>query len=154
MIEPAYLELSDRIAAALVAAEFIPAPADLKVDPPAPFTPTGDERTLIQAASLVKVQTASVRQILGGVTPRHVVERQCRLELAIAGPDRLRRESRVEAALLALAVLPNQFPTLSGTAERLMLGDQTDDELPPNGVSFFLNFTIRVRSGDPLGRTA
>ena len=154
MIEPAYLELGDRIAAALVAAEFLPTGADLKIDPPAPFTPTGDERTLIQAASLVKVQTASVRQILGGVAPRHVVERQCRLELAIAGPDRLRRESRVEAALLALAVLPNLFPTLSGKAERLMLGDQTDDELAPNGVSFFLNFTIRVRSGDPLGRTA
>ena len=154
MIEPAYAALGARIADALVAAEFLPVATDLQIDPPAPFTPTGDERTLIQAAALVKVQTGSVRQLLGGPAARHVVERQCRLELAIAGPDRLRRESRVEAALLGLATLPNLFPTLSGKAERLILGEQTDDELPPNGVSFFLNFTIRVRSGDSLGRTA
>lgn len=154
MIEPAYSELASCIADALVASNFLPAAAELKVDPPAPFTPNGDERTLIQAASLVKVQTGSVRQLLGGPAARHVVERQCRLELAIAGPDRLRRENRVEDALLALATLPVRFPTLSGKAERLILGEQTDDELPPNGVSFFLNFTIRVRSGDPLGRTA
>ena len=153
MIEPAYAQLASRIAEALVGAEFLTAAADLKVDPPAPFTPMGDERDLVRAAALVKVQTGSVRQLLGGPGPRQEVERQCRLELAIAGPDRVRRAARVDDALAALAVLPVLHPTLSGTAERLMLGEQTDDELPPNGVSFFLTFTLRVRSGDPLGRT-
>lgn len=153
MIEPAYQALAARIADALVAAEFLPTPNDLKVDPPAPFTPTGDEKTLIQAAALMKVRTASVRQILGGPQPRHVVERQCELELAIAGPDRLRREARTEAALLGLAAIPAADPTLGGAAERLILGEQTDDDLPPNGVSFRLTFTLRVRSGDALGRT-
>lgn len=38
-------------------------------------------------------------------------------------------------------------------AERLILGEQTDDELPPNGQTFFITFTIRVRSSDALGRT-
>lgn len=153
MIEPAYAALADVIASALMAADFIDGAADLKIDPPAPFSPTGDERSLIKAAALVKVQTNPVRRLLGGPAPRYVVQRQCRLELAIAGPDRVRREARIDEALAGLAVLQDQHPTLSGTAERLMLGEQTDDELPPNGVSFFITFTIRVRSGDALGRT-
>ncbi|MEJ8403854.1 hypothetical protein WKI27_00655 [Brevundimonas vesicularis] len=153
MIEPAYQQLASDVAAALVAAGFINVAADLKIDPPAPFTPTGDERTLITAAALVKVRTNPVRQLMGGPTVRYVVERQCQLELAIAGPERLRRDSRVEDALAALAVLQDINPTLSGKAERLVLGEQTDDELPPNGVSFLITFTIRVRSGDALGRT-
>ncbi|WP_374322639.1 hypothetical protein [Brevundimonas sp.] len=153
MIEPAYQQLAERIASALVSAEFIGAVGDLKIDPPAPFTPTGDEKTLVQAAALVKVRTNPVRQIMGGPSVRYVVERQCQVELAMAGPDRLRRASRVDAALAALALLQDQYPTLSGTAERLILGEQTDDELPPNGVSFLITFTLRVRSGDALGRT-
>ncbi len=153
MIEPAYQQLAARIADALISAGFIDAVGDLKIDPPAPFTPTGDERDLIKAAALVKVRTNPVRQLMGGPAVRYVVERQCQLELAIAGPERLRRANRVEDALAALAVLPDTDPTLSGTAERLVLGEQTDDELPPNGVSFLITFTIRVRSGDALGRT-
>ena len=153
MIESAYQQLASDVAAALVAAGFINVAADLKIDPPAPFTPTGDERTLVAAAALVKVRTNPVRQLMGGPTVRYVVERQCQLELAIAGPERLRRENRVEDALAALAVLQDANPTLSGKAERLVLGEQTDDELPPNGVSFLITFTIRVRSGDALGRT-
>lgn len=153
MIEPAYEELACRIAEALDGAGFTSAGWALKVDPTAPFTPSGDERTLVQAAALVKLKTGAVRQLLGGPAPRYIVERECRVELAVAGPDRLRRESRVAEALAGLALIQDQYPTLSGRAERLILGEQTDDELPPNGVAFFLTFTIRVRSGDALGRT-
>lgn len=154
MIEPAYNALAAAIAADLVAADFLPTAGVMEVDPSSPFTPAGDERELVRAAALVKVGTGVVRTLLGGERPRYVVERQCRLELALAGPARLLRDAVADEALGRLAQLPARLPTLGGTAERLVLGEQTDDELPPNGVSLFLNFTIRVRSGDPLGRTA
>lgn len=153
MIEPAYEELARLIAGALCAAQFIDKASDLKIDPEAPFTPSGDERDLVRAAALMKARTGSVRQLLGGQAPRHVVERQCQLEMAIAGPSRVLKAARVSEALVLLAGLPNAHPTLGGRAERLILGEQTDDDLPPNGVTFTLTFTIRVRSGDPLGRT-
>lgn len=153
MIETAYEELALRVSEALNATEFLQDLTDLKIDPSAPFTPTGNERTLVTAASLVKLRTGSVRQLLGGPAPRHVVERECRLEMALAGPDRLLRAYRIDSALGRLALLSATFPTLSGKAERLIVGEQTDDELEPNGLAFFLTFTIRVRSGDPLGRT-
>lgn len=154
MIEPAYSALADAIAADLVAAGFLPTVNVMEVDPSAPFTPAGDERELVRAAALVKVSTGVVRTLLGRAAPRYVVERQCRLELALAGPARLLRDEIADAAVGRLAQLPVRLPTLGGSAERLILGEQTDDELPPNGVSLFLTFTIRVRSGDPLGRTA
>ena len=154
MIEPAYSALADAIAADLVAAEFLPTVGVMEVDPSSPFTPTGDERELVRAAALVKVGTGVVRPLLGRSAPRYVVERQCRLELALAGPARLLRDEIADKALARLAQLPARLPTLDGAAERLVLGEQTDDELPPNGISLFLTFTIRVRSGDPLGRTA
>lgn len=154
MIEPAYAALAAAIASDLVAAAFLPAAGVMEVDPSAPFTPSGDERELVRAAALVKVRTGVVRTLLGGAGPRYVIERECRLELALAGPARLLRDTVADQALARLAQLPAHLPTLGGTAERLVLGDQTDDELPPNGVSLFLTFTIRVRSGDPLGRTA
>lgn len=154
MIEPAYNALAAAIAADLVAADFLPTAGVMEVDPSAPFTPAGYERELVRAAALVKVGTGVVRTLLGGERPRYVVERQCRLELALAGPARLLRDAVADEALGRLAQLPARLPTLGGTAERLVLGEQTDDELPPNGVSLFLTFTIRVRSGDPLGRTA
>lgn len=153
MIEPAYLRAAELFENALINAGFITEAGGLKIDPPSAFEPSGDERVLITAASLVKVQTQSVRQMLGGPAPRHVVERQCRLELAIAGPNRGMRLAINSDMLDALAVLPNAYPTLDGMAERFELDDQTDDDLPPNGVSVALNFTIRVRSGDKLGRT-
>ena len=154
MIEPAYSALASAIADDLVLAAFLPAATDLMIDPEAPFSPTGDERELVRAAALVKVRTGAVRTLLGGSAPRYVVERECRLELALAGPARLLRDDVADATLGLLAQLPARVPTLGGVAERLTLGEQTDDELPPNGVSLFLTFTIRIRSGDPLGRTA
>jgi hypothetical protein len=154
MIEPAYSALAAAIAADLVAAQFLPAATDLMIDPEAPFSPSGDERVLVRAAALVKVRTGVVRTLLGGAGPRYVIERECRLELALAGPARLLRDDVADATLGLLALLSARLPTLGGAAERLTLGEQTDDELPPNGISLFLTFTIRVRSGDPLGRTA
>ena len=153
MIEAAYQNLATAATQALLQVGFITAPTDLKIDPAAPFTPTGEEKVLVRAAALVKVRTNPVRQLLGGKGPRYVVERQCRLELALAGPDRLLREATVDAVLALLATLPEADPTLSGAAERLILVEQTDDELPPNGVSFFITYTVRVRSSDALGRT-
>ncbi|MCA0366806.1 MAG: hypothetical protein LCH57_01925 [Proteobacteria bacterium] len=153
MIEPAYQALASSLRTALLATDFIDSPDDLKVDPSATFSPSGDERVLVTAAALMKVRTASVRQLLGGPRPRHVVERLCQLELAAAGPDRLRRAFRIDDVLEALSAIPNADPTLGGAAERLVLGEQTDDDLPPNGVSFLVTFTIRVRSSDALGRT-
>lgn len=55
--------------------------------------------------------------------------------------------------LNAVAVLPGINPTLDGLAERLVLGEQQDEDLEPNGLAVMLDFIIRVRSGDPLGRT-
>lgn len=153
MIEAAYTRLGERLAASLVATGFLPQVTDLKIDPPGPFTPIGDEKTLIRAASLVTVRTASVRQMIGRPIPRHVVERQCRLELALAGPARLRAQGIQSDTLNAVAVLPGLNPTLDGLAERLVLGEQQDEDLEPNGLAVMLDFIIRVRSGDPLGRT-
>lgn len=153
MIEPAYLRAAELFENALINAGFIIEAGGLKIDPPAAFEPSGDERVLITAASFVKVQTGPVRRILGRPEPRYVIERQCRLELAIAGPNRGMRLAINEDMLATLAVLPDQYPTLDGMAERFNLVDQTDDDLPPNGITVSLNFTIRVRSGDPLGRT-
>ena len=150
MIEPAYTRLGCLLAETLAANAF---GSELKIDPPAPFTPAGDERHLVFAAALVSVRTRSVRQIIGRPVPRHVIERDCRLELAVAGPARDQGLYISQITLDALAVLPGLNPTLDGKAERFELVDQTDDELPPNGLSVFLNFIIRVRSGDPLGRT-
>ena len=73
--------------------------------------------------------------------------------MALAGPSRGLRLVINETTLNAVAVLPNANPTLDGMAERFVLGEQQDEDLPPNGVSVTLDFIIRVRSGDPLGRT-
>lgn len=154
MIEPAYVRLGQLLAQALVATDFIAATTALKIDPTAPFAPTGNERQLVRAAALVVVKTEPVRTLLGRPQPRYVVERGARLELALAGPAKDLRKQISDDTLNALAVLPGLNPTLDGMAERFLLGAQTDDELPPNGISIFIDFTIRVRSGDPLGRTA
>lgn len=153
MIETAYLALADRLALALVASGFLDRVEELEIDPSAIFTPTGDEDDLVRAAALVILKTGPVREILGGAAPRYVVDRQCRLELAVAGPERLKGGVFLQAALAALAIIPAAAPTLGGVAERLSLGDRTDEDLPPNGTALSLTFTIRVRSSDPLGCT-
>ncbi len=153
MIEPAYLRLAELIEQVLINAGLITEAGGLKIDPPGSFEPSGDERVLVTAASFVKVQTAPIRRTLGRAEPRYIIERHCRLELAMAGPNKGMRLAINDDMLASLSLLPDQYPTLDGLSERLNLIDQTDDDLPPNGITVTLNFTIRVRSGDPLGRT-
>lgn len=153
MIDAAYVALADRLAAALVASGFIASAPDLHIDPSSAFEPGGDEEELVTAAALSQLQTQPVRQMLGRASPRYVVERQCRLELAMAGPERLMNEPLLRAALAAVAIIPATAPTLGGAAERVTLGERADEDLPPNGVAMSLTFSLRVRSSDPLGCT-
>lgn len=155
-IETAYTALRDLLQETLQSTGFLGSGQDLELDPESPFAPSGDETDIISAAALVKVKTGPVRQLLGRAAdqPRYVVERECRLELAIAGPSRANRLAIDAETLTTLALLPAQHPTLGELVERFNLTEQTDDELPPNGVATFVTFTLRIRSGDPLGRTA
>lgn len=155
-IETAYDALAALIEASLTATEFLPLGERLQIDPESPFEPSGDETDVVRSAALVKVRTYVARQTLGRPAGqrRFVVERECRLELGIAGPNRDRRLTIKADTLAALAQLPETQPTLGGACERVVLAERTDDELPPNGVATFLTFTLRVRSGDPLGLSA
>lgn len=155
-VETAYAALAARVAAALVAAGLLAAPGDLQIDPESRIEPAGDETEFVTAAALVKVRTAPVRQMLGrpANAPRYVVERECRVELALVGPEKAQRDTIAAAVLTALAALPGLHPTLDGAAERLLLTEQGDDELPPNGLTLSITYTLRLRSSDPLGRTA
>lgn len=150
-IETATEALGMRIDYLLSSSGFLTSGQRLEIDPEAPFEPQGDEEELVTAAALVRLPTNPVRQILGRPEPRYVVERSCRLELALAGPSRFVREAVNHRALSLLAALPAVSPTLDGVTERLLLTDREDDVLPPNGVAIFLTFLLRVRSGDPLG---
>lgn len=55
MIEPAYVRMGEIVSQTLDENGFS---SPLNIDPPAPFTPTGDERSLVFAAALVAVQTS------------------------------------------------------------------------------------------------
>lgn len=151
-VPAAYAALADRLAASLVATAFLGATAQLRLDPESPFEVTGDETSVVAEAALFGVATRVARDILG-VPRRYVVERECRLELGLAGPDRAVRLARMDATLAALAVLPETDRTLGGQCERWDLTASEDDDLPPNGQAVMLTFTLRVRSGDPLGLT-
>lgn len=155
MIEDAYIALHAALQVLLREAGWLPIDGRLELDPEAPFEPDGEEEGLFTAAALVKVSTQVARQIMGRPQRRYVVERQARLELAIGGPGDVVQRAAIEAATLAaLALLPEISPTLNGVAERLLLVEREDDELPPNGARIFVTFLIRVRSGDTLGLSA
>lgn len=152
----AYAALCARIAGALANAGFITAADVLAIDPDSAVEIDGDARDLESVAAVVQLGTAPVRTFLGrgpGFV-RYAVERQVRLELAIASPDRQQRDQVLDAALAALAPLCDADPTLSGAAERCGLSGREDDDLPPNGRKVFLTFFVRARSADPLGLTA
>lgn len=153
-IETAYAAFTQTVATALFDAGFLSDAAALRIDPEAPIEPAGDSYEYETAASVEKVQTGPVRQILGRAEPRWVVERQCRVELLTAGPARDNRLEIDATVVGVLATLPNRLPTLSGTCERLVLTGVEDSPVEPNGVAKILMFTIRVRSGDPLGTSA
>lgn len=155
-IETAYAAFTAAIGAALAHDDvgFIASAGALNVDPEAPVELAGDVEDIETAATVEKAETRPVRQILGRPEQRWVVERLCRVELQAAGPARAARLEVDARAVTTLAVLPNASPTLGGACERWMLVGVEDEILPPNGVAKILNFTIRVRSGDPLGMTA
>lgn len=155
-IEPAYAALADLIAARLVACGFLERAAALKIDPPAPYCPSGEETELQTSAALVQAETKPVRTLLGIQPPRYVVERECQLELTVAGPEldldgRGRQLMQEGGAVLALLVRDD--PTLGGSCERCDLTGRTDQEVPPNGVGVVLTFVLRVRAADALGLT-
>lgn len=154
MIEPAYTALAARLAQRLVACGFLSSLDALKVDPESAFEPDGEETEVTTSAALVKVKTAPVRQTLGRPTgPRYVVERECGLDLSIAGPAQDLKALLELAVMTAVATTPGDDPTLGGLCERLELTGRNDNEIEPNGLAVFLTFTLRVRSGDPLGMT-
>lgn len=153
-IETAYQALAALLRTTLVDAGFLPAPELLEIDPESPFEPAGDETTLVTAAALVNVRTGPVRTLLGGGGARYVVERRALLDLAGVGPARAERLALAAATLNALAALAESDPRLGGACERFYLVEQTDDELPPNGVTMSVTWALRVRSSDPLGRSA
>lgn len=152
-IEAAYRELARVIAAALVGCSFVRTDPDLRVDPPSSFEPQGYEEHLVTNAALLKLSTQPVRQMLGRPVPRYAVERQVRLELAAAGPEKAVWEQALADAVTACAPIAALNPTLNGLCERLEVSTEETDDLPPDGQKAFLLFTLRLRSGDPLGRT-
>ena len=52
-----------------------------------------------------------------------------------------------------LAQVDVDDPTLGGLCERCWLTTEEDDDLPPAGAKKLITFTIRLRSGDRLGRS-
>jgi hypothetical protein len=158
-IEAAYLAAQTAIAEALVAASFLSDAAQLEVDPTAPFEPDDESDDLNPAefrtaAALLQLDTKPVRTLMGGPVPRYVVERQVRLELASYGGDKDVWGAALLAAETAVAGLPGSNPTLGGSSERFMFVEAVAEPLEPNGDQRFITFAIRVRSSDPLGKTA
>jgi hypothetical protein len=152
-IEIAYATLAGEIAGRLVGAGVVTRAEALEVDPMAPTEIDGEETDLTSAAILLKLSTAPVRTLIGKGVPTYVVERQARLELAVAGPDRDVIDRLLADGLAALAPIGTLDPTLGGAAERCGLNGSEDADFPPNGRKVFLGFFVRVRSGDPLGLT-
>lgn len=155
-IEIAYAALAEALADALVTAGFLTAPGLMQVDPEARWEPEGEESEVQTAAALFRLKTAPVRQLMGGSSPRWVVERDARLELSATGPVPAgdpTHAARVLAVLALAAALPATDPTLGQTCERLELTINEDADLATIGLATGITFTLRVRSGDPLGLT-
>lgn len=152
-LEIAYAALAQRIAAALVSAGFIAAPAGLRIDPTETLETDPDSQQLETAAGLVRVSTAVARTVLGRGSPRYLVHLVARLELAAVCPSRDVRRKAIAAASDALAPLTDLDPTLSGACERAWISEQSDDAIDPNGEELLIAWTIRVRSSDRLGRS-
>ncbi|HYD26972.1 hypothetical protein [Brevundimonas sp.] len=152
----AYQALHGRIEAALRAGDILGPDDRLQLDPESPFEPNGDERELISSAAMLKVQTRPNRAEMGGPNGAvWAVECDVRVELACAGPQRLRqaRLQTFEHGLAAMAAAVTDDATLGGAAERCWLVGREDGDLPPNGSLAVLGVTFRVRSGDMLGLT-
>ncbi len=152
VIDLAYGELQRLIGVALVGCQFIKDQAGLQVDPPNSFEPQGYDEFLVTSAAILKLSASPTAQMLGA-TPRYVVERTHRLELGAAGPQQADWQAALDNAVTACAPIAAVNPTLGGLCERLFLTVDETDDLPPDGQKAILTFTIRLRSGDPLGRT-
>lgn len=157
-IERAYRGACSAIAQALIRAQFITAETDLHVDDAAAEGLTGDEEEARTFAAILQETTRPERQLMGGSRKRYVVIRPFQLELAVVGPDAKPRRESLDRARLLIAGLPDADPQLQGACERFFIGtqDQLGEEpgdLPPDGLKTVFPFTIRVRSGDPLGQT-
>lgn len=154
-IETAFAGLKTALADALVADGFLAAPADLKVDEPAPSEAQA-VGVLKTWAALTRGEVTTARTLIGTVPPRYVVELTCELTLVAHGRTASGTptvESLLSDALAAVAPIAAVNPTLTGACERVELVEMTSEALPPSGRYDRLMFTLRVRSGDPLGRT-
>jgi hypothetical protein len=157
-IVDAYATLAAALGQALTQAGFIADPDALSLDDPAADGLDGDALEVATSASLLTLHTRPTRFPMGAEKRRFVVERYAHLELVSVGPDKPAREALLNRAVAAVAALPQRAPTLEGACERLFLGapdlaEQSDDDFGANGRQTLIAFTIRVRSGDPLGQT-
>lgn len=156
-VDVADAALKTALAQALVGGAFIPTAEALALNPDGPCEPNGDETEVQTSAQLFTLDVRKVRPLMGSGMPRWVVDRTCRLELAVFGPVPAGQDdhpARLAAALNLVAAISADSPTLGGTCERFEITGQEDDDLPPNGQKVSLGFTYRLRAGDPLGRTA
>lgn len=156
-VDTAYEALRAALETALLAAGFIADGEALKDEPEGPWEPEGDVDGVQVGAALFPLEVVPVRQLMGGTVRRWVVELPCRGEFAIFGNVADGEDShrvRMRSALDEMAVLPSTDPTLTQTVERLEIGGATYEDLPPSGLKMLVEFTLRLRSGDPLGRTA
>ena len=155
-IETAYAAFATALRACMTAGGFLSNGALMLVDPEYDWEPEGGETEPVSAAALFRLETKPIRPLMGGGAPRYLVERTCQLVVASAGPlaEGQTHEARLTAVVDAAAAIPGSDPTLGQTCERLTLVELADDELAPNGARKAVTFTIRLRAGDPLGRTA
>lgn len=155
-IDAAYHAFAQGLARRLVSAGFINDPLGLQVDPESDIAPEddgGEGSEVETAAGVFKGDTQPVRTLMGGPRRRYVVERSPRLELAAWGVNTDRWKAAMAAATAGIAAMIDDDPTLGGAAERLELTGLESDPFPPNGEQAVFTFTLRVRSGDPLGGT-
>lgn len=151
-IDVAYRALGVLIGQALAAVGFLATAEGLQIDP-ADEVATEDFGELATAAALLQITTQPARTFLGRGAGRHIVERVCRVELAISSANRERLDDVLAQAVTALACIPLDNPTLSGAAERVALTGQDYDDLP-SGARVSLDLTIRASAADPLGLVA
>lgn len=153
-MEAAYQGFADLVGAALETAGFLSSASLLVRDPAEPVEPDGDA-TAWAAAVLLNLGTSPVRTLVGGGSPKFVVERQVRVELAAMAQDQAAVDAMIadgSSAVVSLIAAGADL-TLGGLVERVaVLGAEVED-LPPLGQKLFLSFVLRLRAGDPLGLT-
>ena len=148
----AYQALAAALAASLVAAGVLTTPDAFEVDPVNGVEPSETPDAISAVAGLIGLETSSEIRFLGSPR-RYIVERQARLELAVAGPTAASRAAVLTLALTAVAAIPEADPSLGGRCERLELLSLEDEDWPPSGQKILITFLLRVRSADALGMT-